>query len=71
MLPIKDTVTIVTGSSSGIGAATVRMLAENGGHVVINYSKSAAAANQVAEDCRAFGVEALVSRVRNWRTRQR
>ena len=44
MLPIKDTVTIVTGSSSGIGAATVRMLAENGGHVVINYSKSAAAA---------------------------
>lgn len=60
MLPIKDTVTIVTGSSSGIGAASVRMLAENGGHVVINYSKSAAAAEQVAADCRAHGVEALV-----------
>lgn len=60
MLPIKDTVTIVTGSSSGIGAATVRMLAENGGHVVINYSKSAASAEQVAADCRAHGVEVLV-----------
>ncbi len=59
MLPIKDTVTIVTGSSSGIGAATVRMLAENGGHVVINYSKSAAAAEKVAAECRAFGVETL------------
>ena len=44
MLKIKDSVTIVTGSSSGIGAATVRALAEHGGHVVINYSKSAAAA---------------------------
>ena len=48
MLKIKDSVTIVTGSSSGIGAATVRALAEHGGHVVINYSKSAAAAEQVA-----------------------
>jgi 3-oxoacyl-[acyl-carrier protein] reductase len=60
MLKIKDTVTIVTGSSSGIGAATVKTLAENGGHVVINYSKSAAAAEQVAADCRKHGVEALV-----------
>lgn len=60
MLKIKDTVTIVTGSSSGIGAATVKMLAENGGHVVINYSKSAAAAEAVAEECRAHGVETLV-----------
>ncbi len=60
MLKIKDTVTIVTGSSSGIGAATVKMLAENGGHVVINYSRSAAAAEKVAEECRAHGIEALV-----------
>jgi 3-oxoacyl-[acyl-carrier protein] reductase len=60
MLPIKDTVTIVTGSSSGIGAASVRMLAENGGHVVINYSKSAAAAEEVAGECRKRGVEVLV-----------
>ena len=60
MLKIKDTVTIVTGSSSGIGAACVRMLAENGGHVVVNYSKSAAAAEAVAADCRKHGVEALV-----------
>ena len=60
MLKIKDTVTIVTGSSSGIGAATVKTLAENGGHVVINYSKSAAAAEEIAAECRAHGVETLV-----------
>lgn len=60
MLKIKDSVTIVTGSSSGIGAATVRALAEHGGHVVINYSKSAAAAEQVAADCAKHGVETLV-----------
>ena len=33
-------VAIVTGSSSGIGAAAVRMLADRGCNVVINYSKS-------------------------------
>jgi 3-oxoacyl-[acyl-carrier protein] reductase len=60
MLKIKDTVTIVTGSSSGIGAATVKTLAENGGHVVINYSRSAAAAEEVAAECRSHGVETLV-----------
>ena len=73
MLPIKDTVTIVTGSSSGIGAATVRMLAENGGHVVINYSRNATLAEQVAADCRAHDVEVLVCRadVGNEADRQR
>ncbi|HSG90794.1 MAG TPA: SDR family oxidoreductase [Pseudomonadales bacterium] len=53
-------VAIVTGSSSGVGAACVRMLAAKGWNVVINYSRSAAAAEQVAEDCRAAGAEVLV-----------
>lgn len=51
---------IVTGSSSGIGAACVRMLSEKGCNVVVNYSRSADAANAVAEECRGFGVDALV-----------
>ena len=57
-------VCVVTGSSSGIGAATVKLFAERGWHVVINYSREAAPAEAVAEACRALGqahgVQALV-----------
>jgi len=59
---IKGKVAIVTGSSSGIGAATVRLLASKGCNVVVNYSRSEAPAQAVAEECRALGVEALVVR---------
>ena len=52
-------VCVVTGSSSGIGAATVRLYARNGWDVVINFSRAAAPAEAVAVDCRACGVEAL------------
>ncbi|WP_395701518.1 SDR family NAD(P)-dependent oxidoreductase [Aquabacterium sp.] len=51
---------VVTGSSSGIGAATARLYAKNGWNVVINYSRAAAPAEAVADECRAFGAEALV-----------
>lgn len=50
---------IVTGSSSGIGAAAVRMLADRGCNVVINYSRSEGPAEAVAEECRAKGVKAI------------
>ena len=57
-------VCVVTGSSSGIGAATARLFAERGWHVVVNYSRDAAPAEAVAEECRALGqsrnTEALV-----------
>lgn len=55
-------VAIVTGSSSGVGAATVRQLSDRGWNVVVNYSRSADAAQAVAEDCTARGAEALVQR---------
>lgn len=61
-MDIKGTVTIITGSSSGIGAATVRRLASKGGNVVVNYSRSEDAARKVAEDCEAAGAEVLVCR---------
>lgn len=52
-------VAIVTGSSSGVGAATARALAAKGWNVTINYARSAAAAEQVAADCRALGADVL------------
>jgi 3-oxoacyl-[acyl-carrier protein] reductase len=55
-------VAIVTGSSSGIGEATARELAKRGWNVVINYSKSAPAAEKVAKECgSAIAVKADVS----------
>jgi 3-oxoacyl-[acyl-carrier protein] reductase len=53
-------VAIVTGSATGVGAATALMLAERGRNVVINYTRSKDEAEQTAADCRAKGVEALV-----------
>ena len=53
---------IVTGSSSGIGAACVRRLAAKGCNVAVNYSRSAQAAEAVAKECRALGAEAIAVR---------
>ena len=41
---LDQAVCIVTGSSSGVGAATAKMMAARGARVVINYSRSEAAA---------------------------
>ena len=59
-MDIKGSVSIVTGSSSGVGAATVRLLASKGGNVVVNFSRSIDAARAVAEECEALGVEVLL-----------
>lgn len=53
-------VAIVTGSSSGVGAACVRQLAEKGWDLVVNYSRSAAAAREVAAACEAAGATVVV-----------
>lgn len=53
-------VAIVTGSSSGVGAALVVMLAERGCDVVVNFSRSKGPAEQVAEKCKAHGVRVLL-----------
>ncbi len=55
-------VAIVTGASSGVGAACVKQLAQLGCNVVINYAKSEQAAADVAAQCAALGVETLVCR---------
>lgn len=60
MKDLTDRVAIVTGSSSGVGAATARLLAARGCHVLINYQSNAEGAEAVAADCRAAGAEASV-----------
>ena len=55
-------VCVVTGSSSGIGAATALLFAERGYDVVVHCAKRAEAAEQVAKACRAAGAQALVIR---------
>ncbi|WP_125131803.1 SDR family oxidoreductase [Microbacterium sp. 10M-3C3] len=51
---------LVTGSSRGIGADTVRYLAEAGANVVINYRNKAPRAEKLATELRSLGVEVLV-----------
>ena len=60
MMDLQDGVVIVTGSSSGVGAACARQLAELGCNVVINYARNADGAEATAQACRAFGVETEV-----------
>jgi 3-oxoacyl-[acyl-carrier protein] reductase len=55
-------VAIVTGSGSGIGAATAIALAKRGWNVTVNYSQNAAGAADVAQACEAHGAEALACR---------
>ena len=50
---------IVTGASSGIGAATARLLAVRGYNVAVAYRENRNGATEVAEQCIANGVEAL------------
>lgn len=51
---------LVTGSGTGVGAATALQLAQRGWDVVINYSRSAAEAQASAEACRAAGADVLL-----------
>jgi len=53
-------VCVVTGSSSGIGAATARLYASHGWNVVVNYSREPAPAEAVAAQCEALGAQVLV-----------
>jgi len=60
MKDLAEQVVIVTGSSSGVGAETVKLLASMGANVVINYSSSKEAAHSVAQECNSYGVQSLV-----------
>jgi len=57
-MDVRNKVAIVTGGGTGVGAATCHELAARGCNVVVNYSRSSAAAEGVAERCRQLGVAA-------------
>ena len=51
---------VITGSASGLGAATAAQLAKDGARIVINYSSSKTEAEQTADLCRSAGAEVVV-----------
>jgi len=59
MLDLTDRVAVVTGSSRGIGSAIALKLASLGSKVVVNYSSSEDAANEVVQQIAAEGGEAI------------
>lgn len=59
MSDMKGKRAIVTGGGTGLGAATAVGLARRGADVCVNFSSSSEAAEAVAEQCRALGVDAF------------
>jgi len=51
---------IVTGSASGLGAATAASLARDGARIVVNYASSHKEAEQTADTCRSAGGDVIV-----------
>ena len=52
-------VAIITGGSRGVGAATAKLLASKGWNVTITCTSSIQDANEIVQECKGFGVEAL------------
>jgi 3-oxoacyl-[acyl-carrier protein] reductase len=61
-LDLTGNVALITGGSSGIGAATAAMLAELGAHVCISYHRNEAGAEEVRQDISRAGGEAIAVR---------
>jgi 3-oxoacyl-[acyl-carrier protein] reductase len=55
-------VCVVTGSSSGIGAASAILFAQRGWNVCVNYSKDPQPAEKVAAICKSHGADVLIER---------
>ena len=53
-------VVLITGASTGIGAAVARAFGQAGARVVVNYNQSEAAARAVADDIQTRGGQALL-----------
>ena len=60
MKELQNRVAIVTGSSSGVGAATAKLLASKGCRVVINYNSNAGGAEKAACACIEAGGDSIV-----------
>ena len=55
-------VALITGAATGIGRSAAVALAKNGYEVVVNFSRSEAAAKLTAQQCEAGGARALLHR---------
>lgn len=60
-MALKDKVSIVTGSATGLGAAVAVKLAERGSRVVVNYTKSEKEARETLAAVKAKGVDAILA----------
>ncbi len=56
---LKDKIAVVTGSSRGVGRAVALDYAKNGAKVVVNYSASAQAAEDVVAQIKSMGSDAI------------
>ena len=59
-MPSEKPVAVVSGASSGIGAASAKHLAAMGCDVAINYASNRAGAQRTADVCRELGVETIL-----------
>lgn len=60
MVDFEGRVALVTGSATGLGRSMATKLAERGATLIVNYSRSAAEAEECADLCRAAGAQVSV-----------
>ncbi len=56
---LKDKVALVTGSSRGVGRAVALRFAKEGARIVVNYTSNEKAANEVVDEAKSMGSEAI------------
>ncbi len=59
MKRLQDRITLVTGSSSGIGAAVAQLMAAEGAKVIVNYARSSKKAETVVNEIISNGGDAI------------